>query len=69
MPTYYVHPDIAKAETISTDVYLNPEVFSLSKEKIFAPSWQFIGDTNLVKENGSVHPFTLLEDYLDEPLL
>ena len=69
MPTYYVHPDIAKAETISTDVYLNPEVFSLSKEKIFAPSWQFIGDTDLVKENGSVHPFTLLEDYLDEPLL
>ncbi|MBK8829807.1 MAG: aromatic ring-hydroxylating dioxygenase subunit alpha [Saprospiraceae bacterium] len=69
MPTYYVHPDIAKAETISTDVYLNPEVFSLSKEKIFAPSWQFIGDTNLVKENGSVHPFTLLEHSLDEPLL
>ena len=69
MPTYFVHLDIAKAETISTDVYLSPDVFTSSKEKIFAPSWQFVGDTGQVKEHGSVLPFTLLEHYLDEPLL
>lgn len=69
MPSYFVHPDIAKAETISTDVYLSPKVFSLSKEKIFAPSWQFVGDTDQVKEICSVFPFTLLEQYLDESLL
>jgi choline monooxygenase len=39
------------------------------KEKIFAASWQFIGDTDLVKEKGSCHPFTLLSEYLNEPLL
>src|SRR5688572_22601194 len=69
MPTYFVHPDISKAETISTDVYLSSDIFTLSKEKIFAPSWQFIGDVDQVIENGSVLPFTLLEQYLDEPLL
>jgi choline monooxygenase len=69
MTKYFVHPDIAKAETISTDLYLSPEVFAEAKEKIFAPSWQFVGDIEQLPVPGSVYPFTLLEDYLDEPLL
>ncbi|MDZ4749259.1 MAG: aromatic ring-hydroxylating dioxygenase subunit alpha [Saprospiraceae bacterium] len=69
MAKYFVHPDIAKAETISTDVYLHPEVFELAKEQIFSPSWQFVTDVDHVKEHGSVFPFTLLENYLDEPLM
>jgi choline monooxygenase len=69
MPRFFVDPDIAKAETIDTSVYTSPEVFVEMKEKIFSSSWQFIEDTDLVKENGSCHPFTLLENYLKEPLL
>jgi len=69
MPSFFVHPDIAKAQTIHTDYYISDDCFSVSKEKIFACSWQFIGDEDLVKEETGTHPFTLLENYLDEPLL
>jgi choline monooxygenase len=69
MPDFFVDPDIARAKTIHTDFYTSTEVFEQCKEKIFANSWQFIGHDGLVKENGDVYPFTLLENYLDEPLL
>jgi choline monooxygenase len=69
MPAFDIHPDIAKAKTIPTDFYLREENFELSKEKIFSRTWQFIGDTDLVKEPGWVTPFTLLEKYIDEPLV
>ncbi|MDB5155169.1 MAG: aromatic ring-hydroxylating dioxygenase subunit alpha, partial [Mucilaginibacter sp.] len=45
------------------------EVFEQCREKIFTSSWQFIGNDELVSDNGDVYPFTLLPDYLDEPLL
>jgi choline monooxygenase len=69
MPGYFIDADIAKAKTLDSGFYTSKEVFERCKEKIFAPSWQFIGSDDLVKENGDVHPFTLLENYLDEPLL
>jgi choline monooxygenase len=69
MPDFSVDPNIAKAKTINTDFYTDPAVFKACKEKIFASSWQFIGHEGLVKDNGDVYPFTLLPDYLDEPLL
>jgi choline monooxygenase len=69
MPLFFVDPDISKAKTIDTSVYTSQKVFEEMKEKIFASCWQFIGSTELVKETGSCHPFILLENYLDEPLL
>jgi choline monooxygenase len=69
MSTFFIDPNIAKAKTIDTDYYTSQHYYEESKEKIFVPSWQFIGDTDLVKENASVYPFTLLEHYLNEPLL
>jgi choline monooxygenase len=69
MSQFSVDPDIAKAKTISTDIYLKPENFELAKEKIFARSWQFIGDTDLAKDPGWVTPVNLLENYVNEPLL
>ncbi len=69
MPDFFVDPDIARAKTIHTDFYTSAKVFEQCKESLFAPSWQFIGHEGLVKENGDVYPFTLLENYLDEPLL
>ncbi len=69
MPRFFVDPDIARAKTIDADFYTSTEVFEQCKEKIFAPSWQFIGNDELVKERGDVYPFTLLPGYLDEPLL
>ncbi|MBS1525678.1 MAG: aromatic ring-hydroxylating dioxygenase subunit alpha [Bacteroidetes bacterium] len=69
MPDFFVDPNIARAKTLHADFYNSAEVFEQCREKIFAPSWQFIGNTALVKEPGDVYPFTLLPGYLDEPLL
>ncbi len=69
MPDFFIDPNIAKAKTIATDFYTSQHYFDLSKEKIFSPSWQFIGDSDNVKDANSAMPFTLLENYLNEPLL
>jgi choline monooxygenase len=69
MDFFHVDPDIARAKTIHADYYTSAQSFELSKEKIFAPSWQLVGNTDMIKENGSTYPFILLEDYLNEPLL
>lgn len=69
MSKFFVDPQIARAKTIDTDFYIDPSCFEEAKEKIFAASWQFIGDTSLVQEPGQCYPFTLLEDYMKEPLL
>ena len=69
MSIFNIDPDISKAETISTAFYNDPSVFEICKEKIFAPSWQFVGHDSLAAEPGDVYPFTLLENYLNEPLV
>lgn len=69
MPRFFIDPDIAKAKTIDTEFYTSPSYYEQSKESIFAPSWQWIGHTGMVDEPGSAHPFTLLENYINEPLL
>jgi choline monooxygenase len=69
MNPFFVHPDISQAETISTEIYNSPHFFELAKEKIFAAGWQWAGDARQVVDSGSCHPFTLLENYLNEPLL
>ncbi|MEP6512346.1 MAG: SRPBCC family protein [Parafilimonas sp.] len=69
MPQFFIDPDIAKAKTINTDYYLSEKNYEDSKEKIFAKSWQFIGDTDKVKDACSASPLILLENYLNEPLL
>lgn len=69
MNQYFIDPDIAKAKTIDTEYYLSEEAFNVSKEKIFASSWQFATHTDTIKEPGSAYPFILLENYLNEPLV
>lgn len=69
MSDFFIDPNIAKAKTITTDFYTDPAYFERSKEKIFSPSWQFIGDSDKVTEPGSAWPFILLENYLNEPLV
>jgi choline monooxygenase len=64
-----VQADITKAATLPSSFYKDPSIFELTKEKIFARSWQFVGDTDDLKAPGSVKPITLLEGCLDEPIL
>lgn len=69
MPRFTIDPDIAHARTLDKAFYTDPVIFMSVKEKLFAPSWQFIGDTSQVPAAGNALPFTLLEGYLDEPLV
>jgi len=64
-----IDPDIARASTLPSWAYADPAVLSASRERVFAPSWQLVADTDRVKVPGQVCPFTLLEGLLDEPLL
>lgn len=69
MAEFFIDADIAKAKTIHTDFYTQENFYDAAKEKIFANSWQFIGDTDCIKNPGDTYPFILLENFLNEPLL
>jgi len=69
MPHFTVDSNIARAKTLHADFYTSQQVFEQCREQMFATSWQFIGGSDMVKNAGDVYPFTLLPDYLDEPLL
>ena len=69
MPTKFsINPNITQAETLSSEFYVNPEIFIDCKEKIFAPSWQFITRSSTFN-NHNIYPFSFLKGYIDEPLL
>ncbi|HQU82084.1 MAG TPA: SRPBCC family protein [Pyrinomonadaceae bacterium] len=66
MKIFEIHPDISQAETLSTEFYTDEKFFHESKEKIFARSWQLVGKTDEIE---NLAPFTILENFLDEPIL
>lgn len=68
-PQIHVDADISRAETLPGFVYRDPAIYETQRECIFASSWQFLGDAKLVNVPGQVHPLTLLEGCLDEPLV
>jgi choline monooxygenase len=61
--------DITRAELPPPGWYADEEVYARARERVFARSWQWVGDTRLAAQAGDVVPFTLLEGCLDEPLL
>lgn len=69
MSGFIIDSDITQARTLRTEFYTQPSYFEEAREKIFGRSWQFLGSIEAVKDPGSCLPLTLLENYLDEPLL
>jgi choline monooxygenase len=69
MEIFNISPDIREAHTLPTQFYTAPLYFEQAKEKIFARSWQWLGDDAAVQLPQHVQPLTLLEGYLNEPLL
>ncbi len=69
MRKFEIHPDIAKAKTLHADFYTDSKIFEESKEKIFSKTMHFLGDMSLIPEQNSLHPVTILPDFLDESLL
>ena len=69
MHRFFVDPNIARAKTLHSDFYSDPLLFQVIKQKIFSVAWQFITDSAQLTDAGTCYPYTLLENYLDEPLL
>lgn len=69
MTDYRVDPDIARASTLEARFYRDPDAWEAAKERVFARSWQWLGDLADVKEPGSLAPRDILPGLLDEPLL
>jgi len=68
-PAYTVDPDITQATTIASAFYRDEATYALARQRVFASSWQWIGDLDDVVEPGSLAPRELLHGCLDEPLL
>lgn len=66
MRLFEIDSDIRQATTLPAEFYTDPAYFEMSKERIFACSWQLLGreqDLNILT------PHTLLPGFLDEPVL
>jgi choline monooxygenase len=61
--------DIRHAHTLPGSFYRDNSMFEKVKEQVFAKSWLYVADADVVKRPGDVYPFTLLPGILDEPLL
>ena len=69
MNKYFIDTDIRKASTLPGSFYSSQVVYDKILEDAFVPSWQWIGDSIELKENGYCKPFELLAGSLSEPLL
>jgi choline monooxygenase len=66
---YHVDPDIARAATLDKAFYADPAAYAAARERVFARTWQWIGDLADVDVDGSLSPRALLPGLLDEPLV
>jgi nitrite reductase/ring-hydroxylating ferredoxin subunit len=66
---YAVDADISRASTLSPAYYRDAAAWDATRERVFARTWQWLGDTADVCEPASLSPRTLLPGLLDEPLL
>jgi len=66
---FHIHPDVTEASTIDKAFYLDPAVWALSREHIFARCWHWLGALDDAAEPGSLAPREVLPGLLDEPLL
>lgn len=66
---FHIDPDITCARTLPARFYRDPAVYEAVRERVFARSWQWVGDLGDVAAPGSVAPRVMCPGLLDEPLL
>ncbi|MCC7218860.1 MAG: Rieske 2Fe-2S domain-containing protein [Burkholderiales bacterium] len=66
---YSVDPDIARAGTLDPAFYADDAAYAATRERVFARTWQWLGDLADVALPGSLSPRDLLPGLLAEPLL
>jgi choline monooxygenase len=60
-----VETGVARASTLSSEMYLDPEVLGREVDRIFARTWQLVAHRNELARPGDFKPTTIL----DEPIL
>ena len=53
-PTYIVDADITQATTIAGDFYRDEAAYALARQRVFARSWQWIGDSDEIALGGTM---------------
>ncbi|NJM25713.1 MAG: aromatic ring-hydroxylating dioxygenase subunit alpha, partial [Bacteroidia bacterium] len=66
---FHIDPDIGSARTLDAAFYTSQEYFELSKSRIFAKTWHYLGDHDAVAVAGKAMPVTLLDKFMPEPLV
>jgi len=66
---YQVDPDITTAATLEGAFYHDAAAYEIIRERVFARTWQWLGDLSEVSEPETLAPRVLLPGLLDEPLL
>jgi choline monooxygenase len=66
---FAIDPDVTLARTLPSAFYLDDAVHALTRERVFARTWQWLGDLDDVRLPGSLSPREMLPGHLDEPLL
>jgi choline monooxygenase len=66
---YAVDADIARASTLPAAYYRDADAWDATRERVFARSWQWLGDVADVAAPATLSPRTLLPGLIDEPLL
>src|SRR5688572_1110092 len=66
MTEFFIDSDIRRAMTLPSRFYTDERYFELSREQIFARTWQLVGR---VDEIDNLKPVTILPGFLDEPVL
>lgn len=64
-----IDENIAISKTLPGEFYKSEAMFEVVKEKVFAKSWQWVGDKSVVDNKNVIFPITYLKGVLDEPLL
>lgn len=66
---FHIDPDITIAATLPGAFYHDADAYALARERVFARTWQWIGDLADVGAPQNLSPRELLPGMLDEPLL
>jgi choline monooxygenase len=69
MLAFTIDPDIRRAETLPGAAYSDPELHEAIRARVFARSWHWVGDADVVKVPGQVHPTVLCDGTIDEPIV
>jgi choline monooxygenase len=66
---FTIDPDVTLARTLPSAFYLDPAIHLLTRERVFARTWQWLGDLADIDPPGTLSPREMLPGHLDEPLL